>query len=248
MLRLKGERCVTAINRLIGNLEAMKKIFTLMLITISPVLLAEEEISPEELERWFNSDTMDPPRYKQVNEGKLVFLDSPPKEKLHHHYNSLTILPESLNSGWIILKQCHENIDKVEAAQILFKADRIKDIKITRHTNIKKVWVEDASVQMENISDNATLCLTAYTHSLLPNNDGSYTLRNGPYMRRFFDGYFPLHVTMDLDFRNTNLQLVQLKPEQQLGYTVKRSNNMLHIDTVFEGKLSTEFQFKPKTN
>lgn len=248
MLSTKGEWCVIKDNSFIGSRNHMKKILTFILATISPVLLAEDEISPEELERWFNSDSMEPPRYKQVNEGRLVFLANPPGGKLHHHHNSLTILPESLNSGWVILKQCHENIDKVAAAQILFKADRIKDIKIIQYSNIKKVWVEDASVQMENISENATLCLTAYTHSLLPNHDGSYTLRNGPYMRRFFDGYFPLRVTVDLDFRNTNLQLVQLKPEQQDGYTVQLSNNMLHIDTIFEGKLSTEFQFKRIAN
>ena len=210
----------------------------------SPVLYASNEISPEELERWFNSDTLDPPRYKEVNEGKLVFLADAPKPKLHHHHNSLKILPESLVNGWIRLEQCHHNIDKVDAAQILFKADRIRNIKITRSVNIKKAWVENASVQMENIGANATLCLSASTHSLLQNNDGSFTLKNGPYMRRYLDGYFPLRVTMDLDYRNTNLQLLEFKPAQQVGYHVKRDSDTLHIDALFEGKLSTEFHFK----
>lgn len=218
-----------------------------LLFTV-PIALASDEISPEELERWFNSDSLDPPRYKESNDGILVFLDDKPRENIHHHHNALKIYPDSLTTGWISLEQCHENIDKVQAAQILFKEDRIRDIKILDFKNIKRVWIDGPSVQMEDIDENARVCISAFTHSLIHNTDGSYTLRNGPYMRRFFDSYFPLRVTMDLDFSDTNLELVQHRPEQQAGYDVQRQNNKLHIDTVFEGKLVTEFQFRSISN
>ena len=227
---------------------AFKIIVLASLLFTSLIAVASDEISPEELERWFNSDSMDPPRYKESNEGRLVFLLDKPQQKLHHHHNALTIYPDSLASGWISLEQCHVNLDKVQAAQILFKQDRIRDIKVLDYKNIKKVWVEGPSVQMEDINENASLCISAFTRSLIHNTDGSYTLRNGPYMRRFFDSYFPLRVTMDLDFSATNLELVKHNPEQQAGYDIKRKNNKLHIDTVFEGKLVTEFQFRPITN
>lgn len=231
-----------------GSIMLYKYLVVAGLLFTCQVTLASDEISPEELERWFNSDSMDPPRYKESNEGVLVFLVDIPREKLHHHHNALKIYPDSLSSGWIGLEQCHVNIDKVQAAQILFKQDRIRDIKILDYKNIKKVWIEGPSVQMEEVAANASLCISASTRSLIHNADGSYTLRNGPYMRRFFDSYFPLRVTMDLDFSRTNLELVQYTPEQQAGYQVDRENNKLHIDTVFEGKLVTEFLFRPISN
>ena len=102
------------------------------------------EISPEELERWFNTDSLEPPRYKEVNDGQLVFLTQKPKKQLHHHHNSVTILPNSLSDGWILIKQCHRNIDKVAAAQILFKAGKVKNIQVVSSENIGKTWVEGA--------------------------------------------------------------------------------------------------------
>ena len=218
------------------------------LLLSSPCLLASDEITPEELERWFNSDSMDPPRYKETNEGQLVFLAQAPEEKLHHHHNALIIHSNSLADGWISLQQCHNNIDKVPAAQILFKQDRIRNIRILSYQNIRKVWIEGPSVQMEDITENASLCLSATTRSLMHNTDGSYTLRNGPFMRRFFDGYFPLRVTMDLDYSNANLRLLRHTPAQQPGYEIEHKNHKLHIDTVFEGKLVTEFRFRPISN
>lgn len=210
------------------------------------VLVASDEISREELERWFNSNTSDPPRYKEVNDGHLVFLTGNNDPTLHHHHNSLTILPESLQSGWILLEQCHQNIDKVPAAEILFKAGRVRDIKITKAINIDKAWVEDTSVQMENIKADAQLCLQAYSHSLVKNADGTFSLRNGPFMRRFFDGYFPIRVSLELNFSQTNLELTSFTPNNQNGFHVENNNGMIHIDTVFEGKLQTEFKFKSK--
>ncbi len=207
--------------------------------------LKGNEISQEELERWFNSDTMEPPRYKDVNEGHLVFLSENRNPTLHHHHNSLTISPQSLSNGWIRLEQCHHNMDKVPAAQILFKEGRVKNIKITRQENIQKAWVEGYSVQMENITDNAVICLQADTHSLLQNKDGTYSLRNGPYMRRFLDGYYPIRVSLDLNFSQTQLELLDVSPPSQRGFEiVEMDKGLLHFDTVFEGKLQTEFHFR----
>lgn len=208
---------------------------------------ASDEISREELERWFNSNSTEPPRYKEVNDGHLVFLTGKKDPALHHHHNSLTILPDSLQTGWVQLEQCHRNIDKVAAAEILFKAGRIKDIKITKAINIDKAWVEDTSVQMQNIHADAQLCLQAYSLSLLRNPDGTFSLRNGPYMRRFFDGYFPIRVSLQLNFSQTNLELTGFTPQNQNGFQVENSNGMIHVDTVFEGKLQTEFLFREKT-
>lgn len=213
-----------------------------------------DEVSPEELERWFNDDSMDPPRYtaendaSDVNEGELVFLPTAPEKKaLHHHHNSLTIFPQSLVDGWVLLTQCHANIDKVSAAQIVFDKNRIKNIEIVSYKNIDKVWVEGPSVQMENIHADAEICVKADTRSFIKQANGEYQLKNGPFMRRFLDGYYPLRVTFELNYAGTNLQLVDYSPTQQSGYTVNTHTSSLNIDTIFEGKLITEFNFKEKS-
>lgn len=217
------------------------------------------EISPEELERWFNSDTLDPPRYddskernasevnaREVNEGELVFLNETPEKALHHHHNAVTISPASLNDGWILIKQCHSNIDKVAAAQIVFAKNRVRNIKIVSYNNIEKAWVEGATVQFENVKSNATICIQADTHSLQHLENGTYSLRNGPFMRRFLDGYFPLHVSLDLNYAQTDLELTSFTPMSQKGFEVRQSKGTVSIDTIFEGRLHTEFHFKTK--
>jgi len=205
------------------------------------------EISQEELERWFNTDSLDPPRYKEVNDAHLVFLTKKPEKQLHHHHNTVTILPDSLSDGWILIKQCHSNIDKVAAAQILFKAGKVKNIKVVSSENIEKTWVEGTSVQMENIKADAELCVQANTHSLQHHADGTYSLRNGPFMRRFLDGYFPLRVSLDLNYTQTDLELIDISPATQNGFAVKKMDGIVKIDTIFEGRLHTEFHFKHKS-
>lgn len=207
------------------------------------------EISAEELERWFNSDTLDPPRYQdtsKVNEGELVFLSDVPDKPLHHHHNTLTISPTSLNDGWILIEQCHSNIDKVSAAQILFDKNRVRNITIVSYKNIGKAWVEGASVQFENVREDAHLCIRANTRSLKQLANGTYSLRNGPFMRRFLDGYFPLHVSMDLNYSQTNLELTSFRPVIQQGFSVTQGKGEVKVDTIFEGRLHTEFHFRTK--
>jgi len=207
------------------------------------------EISPEELERWFNSDTLDPPRYdgaKDVNEGNLVFISETPDKSLHHHHNEITISPTSLSDGWILIEQCHSNIDKVPAAQIVFEKNRVRNIKIISYVNIEKAWVEGSTVQFENVKENAKLCIQANTLSLKLLDNGTYSLRNGPFMRRFLDGYFPLHVSFDLNYAQTDLELTSFTPNSQKGFEVKQGAGEIKIDTVFEGRLHTEFYFRTK--
>lgn len=203
------------------------------------------DISPEELERWFNSDDFEPPNpSKDVNEGTLFFLTTSPKDKLHHHHNSVTIMPRSLADGWVRIKQCHTNLDQVSAAQVVFDKDRVKDLEVLEYKNIGHAWVEGPTVQMTDIAANARICLRAGTRALYTNDDGSYRLRNGPFMRRFLDGYFPIRVSMDIVYKGTGLKLVSISPKQQKGFSIWQKQNRLGFDTIFEGRLLTEFNFE----
>jgi hypothetical protein len=217
---------------------------TLGFVLFTPAVA--DEVSPQQVERWFQSDELEAPTVDQVNTGDLEFLQQAPQKPVHHHHNSVTLFASSLQDGWVALEQCHTDLDKVPAAQILFKASRVKALKIREARNIERAWVEGPSVQMENIGANARLCLSARTRALRRLDDGSYLLRNGPFMRRFLDGYFPLRVSMDIYYAGSGLRLVGFSPEQQPGFEVNRKPGELHFDALFEGRLVTEFHFRPE--
>lgn len=66
-------------------------------------------------------------------------------------------------------------------------------------------------------------------------------------MRRFLDGYFPLRVSMVIDFAGTGLRPTGVSPARQKGFDIWQKNNRIGFDAVFEGKLRTEFSFEVET-
>ncbi len=198
-----------------------------------------------ELERWLDSDDDLPPSVatRDVNEGELVFLQHPPARPVHHHHNTLLIDEASLVNGWVYLQQCHNNLDQVPRTQILYNRDRVRDLQVISSRHIGRSWIEDNTVQLADIGVDAEVCVSARTHALQMNADGSYSLRNGPFMRRFLDGYYPMQVSIDIDFSETPLQLVAMKPVRQEGFEVQQEKGYVAINAWFEGRLKTEFQF-----
>jgi hypothetical protein len=205
--------------------------------------LMANEVTPEELEKWFNSDTMEPPNYSYVNEGELVFLKIKPQKAIHHHSSSMIIEENSLNDGWVKMRQCHKNMDIFAEVQIVFKPGRVKNVKVSSAVNIERAWVEGATVQLVNVKKDASICLEGYSKALTINDDGSYTLHNGPFMRRFLDGYYPMHVSLDVKYQGTGLKMDDISPVIQDGFTLQSNKEQLDVDAWFEGKLRTKIRF-----
>ena len=214
-----------------------------------PCVALGDEPSMAELERWLESDELMPPSVstEQVNEGTLVFLTQRPARQVHHHQNHLVIDADSLLNGWVRLKQCHDNLDRVPRAQIMYNRERIRELQIITSGNIEQSWVEGNSVQLRNVQENARLCVQAWTRALKSNGDGSYSLRNGPFMRRFLDGYYPMRVSMQIDYAASGLQLIAMDPSRQQGFDVTEQDGSLAFDAWFEGRLKTEFLFRRNT-
>ena len=203
------------------------------------------ELSTEELERWFQSDELVPPSHlaTDVNEGSLVFLNRKPSKPVHHHHNHLVISAHSLETGWVWLRQCHDNLDQVPRAQIVFKPGRVRDLQITTNNNIADSWVEDNTVQLRDVRAGARLCVTAWTRALESRADGQFAMSNGPFMRKFLDGYYPMHVSMDINFTGTGLQLISVSPKQQTGFAINQQPESISFEAWFEGRLKTELMF-----
>ena len=202
-----------------------------------------QEISQQELEDWFNDDSS--ARIDAVNEGQLVFLKQPPPKPVHHHHNTITLTDDSLSNGWALLEQCHEHLDKVPSTQIVFREGRVRQMEIASFHDIQQAWVEGSSVQLREIGPNARICLRMQSLVLIKNADGTYHVNNGPFMRRFLDGYYPMHVSMDVLLQTDKLRYLDITPPQQPGFRVTTSRQHVKFNVWFEGRLQTLIRFLP---
>lgn len=183
---------------------------------------------------------------EHVNEGSLRFLDQPPSRPVHEHYNRIELSPRSLGDGWASLYQCHSHLDAVPAAQVVFNEDRIRLLQVKVVSGIGQARVEGASVQLEDVQPGARLCLAAESRVVESHDDGGFVVRNGPFMRRFLDGFFPMHVTLEIVLPSDAWEMAGSRPVVQPGFAVTEEAGSLHVDTWFEGELRTEFYFRPR--
>ncbi|MCA1977654.1 MAG: hypothetical protein LDL19_00305 [Thiobacillus sp.] len=178
-----------------------------------------------------------------VNEGQLHFLARPPDKPVHHHQNRIVIEPFSLASGWVTLLQCHDHLDAVPLAQIAFREGFVRDLAIVSSHGVTEAWVEGPSVQLRQIEPGARLCLTVQTRSLRDTGGGTYALSSGPYMRKFLDGYYPMQVSLDIDYPNGLLSLTDFSPPPAPGFSMRATPGRVEVNALFEGELRIEARF-----
>lgn len=187
-------------------------------------------------------------RIAAVNEGELQFVDAATAAGAHVHDNRIRITPASLDGGWIELIQCHTNLDPVPRAQILFRADGVRGLRVESSRNIGSALVDGHSVQLEDVATDARLCIRAESQALKDMGDGHWRLRNGPYMRRFLDGYYPMQVALDIRYPAERLRLVGQSPLTQPGFAVNADDGAITVAATFEGRLITCFDFCEQGN
>ena len=183
-----------------------------------------------------------------INEGELHFLTALPADPPHHHTMTVNITPDSLKHGWVEATQCHYQLDKVSAMQVVFGAGRVRKLQILRSDNIQRTWIENDSVQLEEIGDDAVLCIVSENRALdIDAANGEYHWHGGPYMRRFLDGFFPMRVTLVMNYPMQLLKLQKIEP-RVLKLKAVTVPGQVRIDTLFEGRLVIGLQFHgPKT-
>jgi hypothetical protein len=179
----------------------------------------------------------------EVNDGDLTFLTQAPAQPVHHHQNRITLSKTSLSDGWVLLEQCHHHLDPVPDMQIVYGQDRIRNLVILSSENISRTWVHGHTVQMQQVERDASICIRAETLALKPDGDRRYVLINGPYMRRFLDGYYPMRVSLNVVMEAANLQFADIEPPPQDGFNLNRSAREIGYDAYFEGELRTRIGF-----
>ncbi|WP_316367646.1 hypothetical protein [Candidatus Thiodiazotropha sp. CDECU1] len=182
-------------------------------------------------------------RIEAVNEGELEFLHTPPAEPVHHHINRIQINVDSLDHGWVELHQCHRHLDPVPHLEIVYHPQRIRQIELVRVENIGSSRVIGSSIELRDIRHGATVCLRAETQSLHKLAKGGYQLRNGPYMRRFLDGYFPMQLSLHVDYPAKLIRFTGMRPLPVDTEHTRIREGSLYWSGWFQGKLFTELDF-----
>ena len=203
----------------------------------------KEFLSPEDLERWFNSDDVHPTR--TVNDGQLTFLNSKVKKGTFSSDIDIKIDQNSIDNGWVTLTQCYSNLDSIHRTAIVFRKNLIKNLTILSSKNIKLAEVSGNKVLLQDVTNNASLCVGINSRTFYQNEDLSFSLVVGPYHRKFLDGYYPYHLNLNIHY-DPKLKFNYSLPKSQPGFEIKDQSSSLLINTLFEGRLKTEFRFTLK--
>ena len=218
--------------------------FVFLFVGLLGSAFANDPMSSDELEKWFlEDDNDDEARALAVNEGELEFLVKRPDKPVHFSKNILTISKASINTGWVGLMQCHQNLDAVAESQIVYRYKRMRNLRLYSSEGINRAWVEGSSVQLSDIKRGAKVCIQADVGILYSRAGGSLVLKNGPFHRKFLYGYYPMHVNLEVRFPVGVLRYEDIMPKAQPGFSVTQVNNSLKVDAWFEGELRTEIQF-----
>ncbi len=184
----------------------------------------------------------DPADLRNINQGDLVFLTKLPKRPPHLQEMRVLINDDSLRTGWVQTSQCHYRLVRMPALQVVFSPDKVRKLRILRTEQIGRAWVEGSSVQIEQIGANAVLCIFSENRTLHPSGAGGFEWRGGPYMRRFFDGYFPVHLKLNVLYPDSMVQLSSLEPSALQLRSVQQPGQV-DIDVLFDGRLNILMHF-----
>ena len=209
-------------------------------LILPSAVFSKEFLSPEDLERWFNSDDEYPTR--TVNDGQLSFINTRVKKGTFRSDINITINQNSIDNGWVTLTQCYSNLDSIHRTAIIYREKFIKDLSIISSKNIKLAEVSGNKVLLQDVTNNASLCVSLESRTFYQNKDLSFSLVIGPYHRKFLDGYFPYHLNLNIH-HDPKLKFKYSLPKPQPGFELKQQSNLLLIYALFEGRLKAEFRF-----
>ena len=190
---------------------------------------------------WLPAD--DAEAVPQVGAGELLFLAAPPDGRTPLSDNRITVTETSLSDSWVRLEQCYSGLDAVPEAEVVYRYREMRELRIVTTHNIGEATASQHSVQLKDISDDAHLCIRAEVRILYALPDGRRVLRNGPFHRKFLDGYFPLHVRLEVRYPASALRYLGVSPPPQPGFAVTSSDGLLTIDSWFAGELNIELSF-----
>ena len=172
-----------------------------------------------------------------IHDEPLQLFAEAPAGSIPHITTHLTLDPET---PWITIAQCHQGLDAFPRVEVVYRYERMRGLRVTDDEKIAKAWVEGQSVQLEGVEQGATLCVELEAAILRPDGDGGYHLHQGPYHRRFLDGWFPLRLTLEI--HGGGLRVITMEPTPQPGLSLTYGHDGTTVEALFAGKLELDFQ------
>nr|WP_026279946.1 hypothetical protein [Thioalkalivibrio sp. ALJ16] len=205
----------------------------------------DPDYDPLEDDRLWGEAATVSPEDAQTTSPELTFLLQEPERTPHHHQNQIRLTASSLEDGWADLRQCHNDVAAIRRMVIVYNEQTIDDLQIESTRNIDSALVVDGDrVDLRGVERDAEVCVTARMKLVESEGNGVYRLDNGPFVRRFLDGYFPMRVTMAVSWGDLDLRLEDTEPAEQEGFRVATSDHGLMFDTLFEGELRTRIRLR----
>ena len=207
----------------------------------TPVNDAEDysTLTPEQRAFLFDDSEF---KAREISSETLKFLD--PKEVPNGYWldNYITIDKNALKTGWVKFEQCHYNLDPTNLITITYNKERTKTLDVKHAFGIEKHTINGTDIDLKNIQKGAEICVLGETKTLFTTPTG-FVMKRGPYMRRFMDGYYPMHVEENITFPPS------IKPKEdfynnELGKIFNNSDNLIKALYWFEGELRTVYPFK----
>ena len=173
-----------------------------------------------------------------VNEGDLEFLLQMPERRVLHTRNWLTITADSLDSGWVELRQCQGNLDPIDRVEIVYRYRAMRNLRVLSSRDVGSVRVASGAVQMTQVGAAAEVCIVAEVQVLRPAGEGRFVVQSGPFHRRFLDGYYPVRLDYRVVFPQGLLLLEEIQPAGQPGFEVELDAGGVQVDALFTGRLT----------
>ncbi|MDR9499284.1 MAG: hypothetical protein RI556_08930 [Hydrogenovibrio sp.] len=163
--------------------------------------------------------------------------------------NRLTVTPDSLRNGWMRFEQCHHQLDAINKIEVVYNSETTRALEVTHTQGIGRTQTQSASVILQAVSRGASVCIQGQSQTLVAIDDRRWQLRRGPYMRKFFNGYYPMHLQETLNWSQTELTLTHPESGQPLGrdFDLNPQAKRLSARYWFEGELRPVYQFRQRT-
>jgi len=177
----------------------------------------------------------------------LVWL-SPEQVQKDAYYlvNHLTVTPSSLKDGWVEFEQCHHQLDAINKVEVVYNPDNTRNLSVTQAQGIGQTNTLTASVVLKQVSAQAHVCIEGESQTLNKTQDQQWQLTRGPYMRKFFNGYYPMHLQENLSWDPSQISLTQPSPtieNQPSGRQYTHQSGQLKAAYWFEGALRPVYRF-----
>ena len=218
--------------------------FFFYLLVFSFSLNTYAELSPEEIDAWFNNDKLELPEEATVKGKELQFISQPQKKDIPVTEKTYRINTSSVTTGWVFIEQCYRNLDPVPRLEVVYNYQHMRNLKVTQQHHVGKLWIADQTVQMEDLTKGASICTSAEVKILRHTDEDVYLLLAGPFKRKFLDGYYPMHVKIKMYYPATQLVLHEMYPRAAPGFAITQETGLIKIDTYFSGELHLAMSFK----